>query len=569
MNLLIIKDKIWNFSRFKNIFYALLLLAFFILDSLHESYPDEFDNILGGWNILHGRLLYTGYFTHHGPFPYFLASFIEIFSRVNFVRFRIIYGIILTSFSLFSIWSIKKSIGNLGYIFKFFYFLIALISTYYWFQMLLADSISAFLILPVFAVVILKEYKDQTFDFFSTALCSILIFLAVLSSLTYVYVALIFYVFIFWKNLYINKRLNFKKAIFASVIFILPYIFFVLYLFGTNSLKTYYYDNFTFNEKYYIYNYPGINSAHINPIRFAVVIIHNFISNFSTLIVQAKDFNFSYPINITLAIGDLTLLIFLLIKKKYKLSLTIFLLFAFANARSNPLTSAETDYQSAVYIFISLFSIVFVISELLESINTSKTSSNKFLYSLLFIPVVLYGVFAFIFISNKFSNRYYPKYMGTAPLIYNYPDLAPVLNQIIKSSDYYWIGPFEFQNIWYIKNGIPASKYQILNAGEMKSSKIKQSLISDFKKNKPNIVWFDKDFFILGSNAVNNAPEFVDFLNSNYITLYKYREGNYKYISKIPIGRIDLETKLYIPKINKNEIIQRLLDSNLIEKVKA
>ena len=378
---------------------------------------------------------------------------------------------------------------------------------------------------------------------------------------------LILYMLLF--NASYNK-FNFKKAIIAAVIFIFPYILFGLYLLATNSLKVYYFDNFTFNENYYIYNYPRVNgSTHINPIRFAVVIVHNFISDFSTLIVQARDFNFSYPMNITMALGDLTLLIFFLVKKKYKLALTVFLLYAFANARSNPLTSAETDYQSAVYIFMSLFSIVFVMTQLLESVNISKVSSNKFLYGLLFVPIALYSIFAFIFISKEFSNRYYPKYMGTAPLIYNYPDLAPILNQIIKPGDYYWVGPFEFQNLWYIKNGLPASKYQILNAGEMRSERIKQSLISDFEKNKPNIVWFDKNFFILGSTAAKDAPEFVNFLNKNYITLYTYREGNYKYISKIPIDRIDLETKLYIPKANKDEIIKRLLSANLIEKVSA
>ncbi len=570
MNLLTVKNKIWGFIKSKNIFYALLLLIFFVLDSLHESYPDEFDNILGGWNILHGRLLYIGYFTHHGPFPYFLSAFIEIFSRVNFPKFRIIYALILTAFSLFSVWVIKKSVGKTKNITKFFYFIISLISTYYWFQMLLADTISAFLLIPVFGIVLFKEYKDEAFDLFSTLFCSILIFLTVLSSLTYIYVALIFYAFIFCKNFYIFRSFNFKKALIALGIFISPYLLFVLYLFGTHSFHDYYYDNFVFNESFYIYNYPRPSgSTHINPVRFAVVITHNFVSDFSTLLVQAKDFNFSYPMNITMALGDLTLLIFLLIKKKYKLSLTYFFLLVFSNARSNPLLSAETDYQSAVYIFISLFSIIFVLSQLIENINLNREGGYKFLYGLLFAPIALYSVFSLIFVSNKFFDRYYPKYMGTAPLIYNNPDVAPVLNQILKPTDYYWVGPFEFQNIWYLDTGTPVSKYQILNAGEMRSSDIKSSLISDFENNKPNIVWFDKNFYILGSTPIKDAPEFVDYLDKNYITLYTYRESKYKYISKIPTDRVDLETKLYIPKSNKTDIINRLLQANLIEKVSS
>ena len=72
---LIKKKKFWILSLF-----VLFTAAIFILDAFHESYPDEFDNISGGWLILHGTLIYKNFFTHHGPFPYFLSSFLEIFS---------------------------------------------------------------------------------------------------------------------------------------------------------------------------------------------------------------------------------------------------------------------------------------------------------------------------------------------------------------------------------------------------------------------------------------------------------------------------------------------------------
>ena len=84
------------------------LFCLFLLNAFHESYPDEFDNIMGGWYILHGKLIYSGFFTHHGPVPYFLAALLELFSWQSFVRFRIVYAIFLFLFNVFVFWFYKK-----------------------------------------------------------------------------------------------------------------------------------------------------------------------------------------------------------------------------------------------------------------------------------------------------------------------------------------------------------------------------------------------------------------------------------------------------------------------------
>lgn len=61
---------------------------------------------------------------------------------------------------------------------------------------------------------------------------------------------------------------------------------------------------------------------------------------------------------------------------------------------------------------------------------------------------------------------------------------------------------------------------------------------------------------------------FINYLNSNYITLYEYKEGNIKYVSNLPITAIiDLETKLYIRKNRIVEVINNFLDHNLIKKI--
>ena len=105
-----------HFIREKHYFavlFVLVMLAIFLINSVHESYPDEFDNILGGWYILHGRLIYTGFFTHHGPIAYFIAALVEIFSGRSFVRFRLVYAVFLLAYFLWTYLFLNKRVGTI------------------------------------------------------------------------------------------------------------------------------------------------------------------------------------------------------------------------------------------------------------------------------------------------------------------------------------------------------------------------------------------------------------------------------------------------------------------------
>src|SRR5438874_1629943 len=130
----------FNSSIFWQTMYVIGIFILFYLNALHESYPDEFDNLAGGWEILHGTLLYKGYFTHHGPVPYFLAAVLEIFSGQSFVHFRIAYAIFLAIIFLLGYLFLKRQLGwePVRYL-PFYIFLFGLWSTFYWSHMLLAD----------------------------------------------------------------------------------------------------------------------------------------------------------------------------------------------------------------------------------------------------------------------------------------------------------------------------------------------------------------------------------------------------------------------------------------------
>ena len=549
--------------------FVLIMVGIFIINTLHEQYPDEFDNILGGWYILHGRLIYTGFFTHHGPVAYFLAALVEIFSGQSFVRFRIVYSIFLLAYFLWTYVFLKNRVGALKSR-SYLYFLpvIGITSTYFWAQMLLADSISGFFLTPVYVLILLKIFYRENLEKKDFWFISILTFLAQLSSLTYTY--FIFFIalcgIIYYLFCQPVKRKTWKAFFEIIGIFLAPYFVFLIYLLVTGSLSDYVYQSITFNEKYYIYNYPRpSDSTHINPVRYAIVIAHDVLTDLFTLAIQIKDFNFNFPYNVTLLVGNLVLIIFLLSKRNYYFAVFLVLFLIYSNARSDPLTSRETDYQSAVYMMISLFNICFALPTVYQELNAQIQPAKRMLLSVSFILLFAYSLFGGFFLFNTWFAKAYDKYMGTAPLIYDRPAVAPVINSIISPNDYMWIGPFAFEDLFFANGNIP-SKYQILIPDMSKSQKIEDGILADFNAHKPKVIYFDKTYFILGSDPEMYGQFFLNFLNQNYVTLAQYRNGDIKYVSVTPSNdQLDLETKLYINKADVQEVIKKLIQNNYIK----
>jgi hypothetical protein len=553
------------------VLFVIVMLGIFLINTLHQSYPDEFDNILGGWYILHGRLIYTGFFTHHGPIAYFLAALVEIFSGRSFVRFRIVYSIFLLAYFLWTYYFLNKRVGIIkSRPYLYFIPVIGISATYFWGHMLLADSISGFFLTPVYVLMLLKIVYRENLIKKDFVFISILTALAQLSSLTYTY--LIFFIAICSLGYYIFYqpiRPVKKKTILEILgIFLAPYAVFFLYLLITGSLSDYIYQAITFNAKYYIYNYPrppGVTK--INPIRYAIVIAHDALSNFFSLAIQIKDFNFNFPYNATLFLANLVLLIYLLSKRNYYFAVFLVLFLIYSNARSDPLTSAETDYQSAAYMMFSLFNICFVIPALYKEINTSLLLGKRVILIGCFALISIYSLYTGFYLFNSWMNKAYTKYMGTTSLIYDRPIVAPIINSVVSPGDYMWIGPFSFEDLFYANGNIP-SKYQILIPDMGQSQEIQQGMLADFQAHKPKVIYFDKQFFILGRDPEMYGQFFLNFLNANYITLFNYRNGNTKYVSVAPVTlQLDLETKLYINKDDIQEVIQKLVQNNYIKAV--
>lgn len=563
------KISIWTIT------FVLFAIFAFFANTLHESYPDEFDNILGGWYILDGSLPYSGFFTHHGPIPYFIAAFIELFSGQSFVLFRFIYAALLIIIAFGTYIFLKKRIeAKALQFYPFFILFLGILATYYWMHMLLADNVAAFAFLPIYALIILKVTYEKRITLSDIAVVSLLSFIGLYSSLTYAYLFLFMHIAV----LYLYFRQNGYKPLFSLksayplVIVIIPHLLFVLYLVVTFSLSDYIYQNFVFNAKYYIYNYPRESeSIFINPIRYATLIAHWFFVNFYTVLIGIKTFDFSFPLNATMAVGNVAFITYLTLKKRYKLAIFVLLALIYTSVRSNPLNSKETDYQSAVYNIFSFFNIFYTLPKLYESINDKIETAKKIVFGFLLILVGLYAFFACLHLIFKFNSKVVSKYMGDMPLIYDRPKLTPIVDSAVGKDEYAWIGPFEFEELFYMKARIP-SKYHVLIYGIGRSEKTSQEMLADFTKNKPKVIMFDPQFVYLGKTVESYSKFFFDFLKENYITLLQYSKEGATYRSVAPIHpkeKVDVEAKMFIRKDAVDEVIQKLLEKNYIKEVRG
>lgn len=549
------------------IFWAGIFIIFF-LNTFHEKYPDEFDNILGGKYILSGLLPYIGFFSHHGPVAYFVAGIIQIFTGFSFVSFRIGYSILLFLIALGTFLFLSRSVGTRET--KFYYifvFLLGCAGTYYWLHMLLADSLSAFFILPVFGVLLLKGFYKMPLRSVDLVIISVCTFLMIFTSVTFLYVACIVYAL----TLYLyktNEHTTFvsTRTVKVLIIFIIPVFCFLLYLLLTGSFSAYIQQSLIFNQRYYIYNYPGAESGVINPIRYGVMTLFTFLENYHGLFVQIPHFNLAFPLNITFAIGNIFLIIYLILKRHYVLAASVFLILVFSNMRSQPLDSSEKDYQAAVYIVISLFSLSFIVTKLYEDISKTADYRHRLIFSGMFMIVFLYFFAAGFFLFQKSFSKAFSKYMGQSPLIYDRPEIAPILHTIISADKSVWIGPLEFEEQYYLDLK-PPTRYHFLIPAMGRSPQARGEMIAEISESKPDVIWFDKNYSVLGQMPEEYAPFFTEYVDKNYSLLGEITENGSTYRSQIPrTDKVDLEAKLYLRNDRLEDILNLLLNKNLIEK---
>lgn len=540
----------------KEIILFIIVAIFFILNARYVAYPDEFVNLLGGKSILHGLFPYRDFFDHHLPLAWYLSAFIMIFTGKSFVAFRFGWAILqFLAFFCLSLW-VKRRNNEVYPYYLIFLFLYPLAAVYFWFHLYLGDSLAAFFFSLSFWIVFIESF-EKTQSLKALIVSSILIAMVVFSSLTFAYLALALYLWNFYLLRFKINRDTFLFCVWSAA----PYLLYMLFLLATGTFKDFYFANFVYNTQLYISIPNYTRGIHFNPLKFGMTLIFNFFSSYLPLLTKTKYLDLYLPINVLAGISTF-ILFFLLFSENWFLGMIFFFVFSFSAPRSNIQIYSETDYQSSMFLVLGLISSVLVLFLLrkLSSENNVVTDLKRVSRGLVGVFLLFTGVF----LLGNFYNKQYLIYTQKMPSINNSAYSAKFVDQLINKGDYYWIGPYEPNEIFFVQKGILPGKYISLLPQFKENNYTKSTFIEQFENHRPKIIIFRQDASIFMTPALEFGDFFLDWMSDKYTVIEKIPEVQ---VLKSP-SSFNLKTDLYLLNSDKATILSKLEEEGFIKVVK-
>jgi len=543
-------------KKIKPVHYLLAVIGIiFLVNSQYVAYPDEFVNILGGKFILEGKVPYKDFFDHHLPGAWYLSALLLLFSFGSFIKFRYLWAIATFIILFFVGKFVERRNKDIYPFFLGFFLLYPIITMYYWTHLFIADGI-AFLFFSALFWMLFSESYQAKHSIHTLTILSLCTTAFAFSSLTYIYIALLFYA---WIGIFLFNTLskplrgeNVVKQLFQFLLIsAAPYILYGLYLFLSNSWKEFYISNVVYNTTLYmrVPNYtPG---RFFNPIKFALTVIFNFYDTYIQLLVRIKEFNLYFPVDLVLALSTFLLFVFLMVEKPL-IGVLYFLILSFSAPRSNLMKIGETDYQSGLFIAlgsISFFLLLWRYKHIKFSFEPLE-AVRKFLVAL----VVLYGIFAGIFLVQNTYNKFYLRHTQKMPSIYDHAPTGFFINEVVKKGEYYWVGPYEPQEEFFVKNAKLPGKFPTLLPQFRESSYFSSEFIKQFEKNPPKLIIYKHEASIFGTPAMEFGKFFTDWMASRYVSLEKIKGLT---VLKSP-ETFTMRTDVYILISEKDGLLKRL-----------
>ena len=287
-------------------------------------------------------------------------------------------------------------------------------------------------------------------------------------------------------------------------------------------------------------------------------IIYNFFNTYIQLLVRIKEFNLYFPVDLVLALSTFILLITLL-KELPLFGVLYFFILSFSAPRSNLMKIGETDYQSGLFIAVGIISFFLLLWRYKYIRFTFEPIEyvRKFLVAL----VVLYGIFASIFLIENTYNKFYMRYTQKMPSIYNHAPTGSFINEILGKGDYYWIGPYEPQEEFFVTNAHLPGKFPTLLPQFRESTYFSGEFLKQFETHPPKIIMYKHEASIFGTPALEFGKFFTDWMEGKYISL-EHIKG--LIVLKSP-ETFNMRTDIYLLKSESDTLLKRLVEKGYIE----
>ncbi|PIY71801.1 hypothetical protein COY87_04265, partial [Candidatus Roizmanbacteria bacterium CG_4_10_14_0_8_um_filter_33_9] len=289
----------------------------------------------------------------------------------------------------------------------------------------------------------------------------------------------------------------------------------------------------------------------------ALTLIFNFYQTYIPLLVRIKEFNLFFPVDLTIALGSFILLLFLFIENKI-LFLLYFIILSFSAPRSNLMHIGETDYQSGMFIALGFIS-VFVLLWRYKNIKFKEEYFELFKKTLT-VLLLFFLVFASLFLLKNTYDKFYQRYTQKMPGIYDVAYSASFIDEILGKGDYFWIGPYEPHESFFVKKALLPGKFPTLLPQFRESDYFKNSFLNQFEKNPPKLIIYKHEASIFMTPAMEFGAFFVDWTKGKYTSIENIKGIQ---VEKSP-SSFNFRTDLYLRNENEQELLQKLKEQGYI-----
>jgi hypothetical protein len=173
---------------------------------------------------------------------------------------------------------------------------------------------------------------------------------------------------------------------------------------------------------------------------------------------------------------------------------------------------------------------------------------------------VVFLLFTVIFLSYNTFNKVFQLYTQKLPAIHNRGEANGFVDELTGPGDYYFIGPYEPNEAFFVKNARFPGKYVSLLPQFRESDFIKNDFLSEFQAHPPKIVLFRQQSSIFGTPAVVFGKFFYDWMGTRYTALEKVPGVQ---VLRQPT-RFDLRTDLFIRNDVKDDMLRNLQEKGYI-----
>lgn len=464
-------------------------------------WTDPIDNVYGGALITRGILPYTGFFSHHMPFPYFASASIWILSFGSAEAFRLLFTAMLFGIQVLLYRWIGRNISRVAAV--SFISLIALSASFTKMHEPLAETFVAYAAAVITCVFMFRVFQDDhRITGREALLVSGLLFVVVMSSLAYVYyaaiIAITFLIFCYSRH---RKYPESSTWLRVAAILAAPYFGVIAILVATGALKNFYFGIFTFNQTYYapylayastIFSWawqPWASTARIfvdalphlgNPLFLPYLLSIVVVIHFLWVIIRGK--------KIGQAIFGILSLVYLMPKPDASLALN----------------TPGTFHAGPFFVFvIALLAITFPLVSLKNHAIRKAFTYTFYLVTVCTAAILVYRLTFLPAFIQKHSERN--------------PEerFAPVINVLLSKDDYFWAGPMLARDVLDV-HAKPASTNIFYHPWQASCPQCHQELLVQLNDRLPAVIYFNYRLDVWEYPVSIYAKDVVEFLNAKY-----------------------------------------------------